>query len=151
MLTENDWVWLQNKGRSEGYTKWNKEKYTGNQPWREVNGDSMIWSRRKKKTSSWSRMKKQEFKKNEANLRNLRNNVKHYNIRIIRDARRRRGRARNWKLIWTNNEGALPQSGQGNRLLESPGSSESPKEVGPKEAYTKAHHHYPRLKISRQS
>ena len=27
----NDWVWMQNRGRSEGYAKWNKEKYTGNQ------------------------------------------------------------------------------------------------------------------------
>ena len=28
------------------------------------------------------------------------------------------------------------------RLPGSPGSSESPKEVGPKEEHTKAHHHY---------
>ena len=28
------------------------------------------------------------------------------------------------------------------RLLGSPGSSENPKEVGPKEAHTKAHHNY---------
>ena len=28
MLTEMIWVWLQNKGRSEGYTKWNKKIYT---------------------------------------------------------------------------------------------------------------------------
>ena len=54
----------------------------------------------------------------------------------------RRGRARNGKLIGTNNEGELPQSGKGNRLPGSPGSSESPKEVGPKEAHTQAHHHY---------
>ena len=27
----NDWVWLQNKGRNEGYTKLNKGKYMGNQ------------------------------------------------------------------------------------------------------------------------
>ena len=33
----------------------------------------------------------------------------------------------------------LPQPGKGNRL---PRSSESPKEVGPKEAHTKAHHNY---------
>ena len=45
----------------------------------------------------------------------------------------RRGRARNWKLIWINNEGHLTQSGEGNRLSGSPGSSESPKEAGPKE------------------
>ena len=34
------------------------------------------------------------------------------------------------------------QSGEGNRLPESPGSPESPKEVGPKEERTKAHHHF---------
>ena len=55
---------------------------------------------------------------------------------------RRRGRANNWKLIWTNNKGELPQSGKANRLPGSPGSSESPKEVGPKEAHTEAHHTY---------
>ena len=42
----------------------------------------------------------------------------------------------------TNNEGELPQSGKGNRLPGSPGSSESPKVVGPKEDHTKAHHNY---------
>ena len=36
----------------------------------------------------------------------------------------------------------LPQSGKGNRLPESPGSSKNPKEVGPKEEHTKAHHNY---------
>ena len=40
-----------------------------------------------------------------------------------------KGRARNWKLIWKHNEGKLPQSGKGNRLPGSPGSSESPKKL----------------------
>ena len=35
----------------------------------------------------------------------------------------------------------FPQSGEGNRLPGSPGSLESPKEIGPKEEHTKAHHH----------
>ena len=43
---------------------------------------------------------------------------------------------------YLKNNGELPQSGQGNRLPGSPGSSESPKELGPKEAHTKAHHNY---------
>ena len=51
-----------------------------------------------------------------------------------RGARRRKGRPRNWK----HNEGELPQSGKGNRLPGSPGSSESPKEVGPK-GHTQSH------------
>ena len=36
----------------------------------------------------------------------------------------------------------FPQSGKGNRLPGSPGSPEIPKEVGPKEAHTKAQHKY---------
>ena len=34
------------------------------------------------------------------------------------------------------NEGKFPQFGKGNRLPGSPGSSESPKEAGPKEEHT---------------
>ena len=52
------------------------------------------------------------------------------------------GRARNSKLILTNDQGKLPQSDKGNRLPGSPGSSENPKEIGPKEEHTKAHHNY---------
>ena len=37
------------------------------------------------------------------------------------------------------------------RLPGSPGSSESPKEVGPKEEYTKALHNHPKLRIRRES
>ena len=59
-----------------------------------------------------------------------------------RDAKRRRERVRNRKLIWQNNEGELPQSGEENRFPGSLGSSESPKQLGPKEAHTKAHHNY---------
>ena len=80
-------------------------------------------------------MKKQEFKKNEERLSNLQDNFKPLNHRATR---RRRRRARNRKLISTNNEGKLPQSGKGNRL---PGSPESPKEVRPKEEHLKTHHH----------
>ena len=65
---------------------------------------------------------------------------------------RRRTRASSWKLIWTNNEGKLPQSGERNRLPGSPGSPESLKEIGPKEEHTKAHHHcYARLITKRES
>ena len=40
------------------------------------------------------------------------------------------------KTYLKNNEREHPQSGKGNRLPESPGSSENPKEVGPKEEHT---------------
>ena len=46
------------------------------------------------------------------------------------------------ELIGKSNEGELPQSGKGNRLPGSPGSSESLKDIGPKEAHNKAHHNY---------
>ena len=45
-------------------------------------------------------------------------------------------------LLENINEGELPQSNKRNRLLGSPGSSECPREVGSKEAHTKAHHNY---------
>ena len=50
-----------------------------------------------------------------------------------------------------NNEGKLPQSGQGTRHA-SPGSSESPKEVGSKEIHQDTSRlSYPRLKIRKES
>ena len=64
-----------------------------------------------------------------------------------RGARRSRTRTRNCKFIWTDNEGKLPQSGKRNTLLGSPGSPESPKEIGPKEEHTKAHHRLPKIKV----
>ena len=45
-------------------------------------------------------------------------------------------------LFEKNNEGELPQSGKGNRVSRSSGSLESPKEYGPKEEHTRAHHNY---------
>ena len=42
-----------------------------------------MWTRRKKETSNWNRIKKQGFKKNEERLRNLQDILKHSNIRII--------------------------------------------------------------------
>ena len=41
--------------------------------------------------------------------------------------------------LFEKNNGELSKSGKENRLPGSPGSSESPKEAGPKEAHTKAH------------
>ena len=42
-------------------------------------------------------------------------------------------------LFEQKNEGKLPQSGKGNRHSGSPGNSESPKEIGPKEEHTETH------------
>ena len=81
-------------------------------------------------------MKKQEFK----NMRRgLGTSGATLNIRTSESegCQRRKTRARNWKLIWTN-KGKLPESGEGNRLPRSPGSSDSSKEIVPKEEHTKA-------------
>ena len=86
------------------------------------------------------------IQKNENRFSNLWDNFKYSNIWIIGVPEEKR-KSRNWKLIWTNNEGKLPQSGEGNKLPGSPGSPESPKEIGPKEEHTKAHHHQlPKIK-----
>ena len=45
-------------------------------------------------------------------------------------------------VIGKHNEGELAQSGKGNTLSGSPGSSESPKEVALKEPHSKAHPSY---------
>ena len=82
-------------------------------------------------------MKKQDFKKYEQRLRNLQDNFKHSNIRIIRVPKEEE--EQETENLFEQIEGELPQSGKGNRL---PGSSESPKEVGPREEHTKEHHHY---------
>ena len=37
------WIWLQIRGKNEGYAKWNKGKCTGNQQWWEGNQDSNQW------------------------------------------------------------------------------------------------------------
>ena len=137
----NGWVWSQNTGKSEGYEKWNKENKQGtNSDGKETGTQINDLDKKEEINIQPEHNEETRIQKNEEKLRNLRDNMKHYNIRIIRDARRR-GRARSWKLIWKNYE-ELPQSGKGNGLPGSPGNLESPKEVGSKEAHTKAHHHY---------
>ena len=97
-------------------------KETGTQindlEWKEENGETRI-------------------QKNEERLRNLWDNFKRSNIWIITVPEGEEEEQKIEKLIWTNNEGGLPQSGQGNGLPGSPGSPESPKQVGPKEAHNK--------------
>ena len=49
-----------------------------------------------------------------------------------RSARRRRTRARNWKLIWKNNEGELPRSGKGIDFQEVQEVQRVPKKLYPR-------------------
>ena len=81
------------------------------------------------------------IRKNEERLRNLQDILKHSNIRIIGVPE---GEEEEQKIenLFEKNNGELSQSVKGNRLPGSPGSSESPKEAGPKEEHTKAHHNY---------
>ena len=74
-------------------------------------------------------------------LRNLCDDFKCSKIQII-GVPEGEEQEQEFKLIETKNEGKLPQSAEGNRLPGIPGSSESPKEVGPKEAHSKTHHNY---------
>ena len=84
-------------------------------------------------------MKKTRIRKNEERLRNLQDILKRSNIQIIGVPE---GEEEEIENLFEKNNGQLPQSGKGNRLSGSPGSSESPKEAGPKEEHTKVHHHY---------
>ena len=80
-------------------------------------------------------MKTQEFKKNEEMLRNLWDNFKHSNIRIIGVPEREEEQQEIENLFEKNNERKLSQSDKRNKYI-SPGSSENPKQVGPKEEHT---------------
>ena len=97
-------------------------------------------------------MKKQDFKKKEERLRNLWDNFKHSNIRIIGEPEGEEEDQDIENLFEKNNEGERPQSGEGNRHT-SPGSTESLKQFGSKEDHNKTHHNYNvrGLKIKRES
>ena len=79
------------------------------------------------------------IQKSEERLTNLWDNLKRSNIWItgVPEGEQQQQEIEN---LFEHKKGKFPQSGEENRLLGSPGSSESPKEVGPKEEHTKAHH-----------
>ena len=64
------------------------------------------------------------------------------NIPISKSQRcqKEKNNSKKLKTYLNKYEGKVPQSSEGNRLPGSPGSPESPKEIGPKEKLTKAHH-----------
>ena len=82
------------------------------------------------------------IKKNEERLRNLRDNFKSFNIWIIGVPEGEEEDQEIEILFEKIMKENVPPPGKGNRLAGSPGSSASPKEVGPKEEHTKAHHNY---------
>ena len=83
-------------------------------------------------------MKKQEFKKNEERFWNLWDNFKHSNIQIIGvpEEEQEQEIEKLFEQIMKEN---FPNLVKEIRLPGSPGSPESPKEIGPKEEHTKAH------------
>ena len=81
------------------------------------------------------------IQKNEERLRNFWDNFKCSNIWII-GVPEEEEREQEIENLLENNEGKLLQSGKGNRIPGSPGSSESPPKVELEEVHTKAHHNY---------
>ena len=84
------------------------------------------------------------IQKKEKRLRNLQDILKRSNIQIIGvpEGEDEEQEIENlFEQIMKENFPNLAKE-EGNRLPGSPGSSESPKEAGPKEEHTKAHHHY---------
>ena len=84
MLTELIDLSCKNERRSEGYTKWNKRKYTGNQQWREGNQDSNQWFETKEEINIQLEQNEEiRIQKDEEKLRKFWDNFKHSNIWII--------------------------------------------------------------------
>ena len=86
-------------------------------------------------------MKKQEFKKNEERLRNLWDNFKHSNIWIIGEpeGEEEEQEIKNlFEQIMKENVRNLAKEIDFQEVQE----AQSPKDAGPKEEHTKAHHNY---------
>ena len=81
-------------------------------------------------------------KKKEERLRNLQDNFKRSNIQIIGVPEGEEKEQEIENLFENIMKENFPNLAKEIRLSGSPGSSESPKEVGLKEAHTKAHHNY---------
>ena len=93
----------------------------------------MVWTRRKKDTSNQKRIEETTIQKNEERLRNLQDILKRSNMRIIGVPEGEEEEQKIENLFEQNNEGELPQSGKGNRLPGSPGSSKRvPKKLDPR-------------------
>ena len=84
-----DWVWLQREEevkamRSEGYAKWSKEKYTGNQQEGKETGTQINDLEQKEEINIQPEQNEEtRIQNNEERLRNLQDNFKCSNIWII--------------------------------------------------------------------
>ena len=108
----------------------------------------MLWTRRKKETLDQKEKRYIQPEQNEETriqknerLRNLQDIFKCSNIQIIGLPEGKEEQQEIENLLGNIMKEAK-ESGKGDRLPGNPGSSESPKVVGPKEEHTKAHHNY---------
>ena len=103
---------------------------------------SMVWTRRKKETSNQPEKNEEtRIQKNEEGLRNLQDIFKHSNIRIIGvpEGEEEDQEIENWfEKIMKEYFPNLAKEIDFQEVQE----AQSPKEAGPKEEHTKAHHHY---------
>ena len=82
----NGWVWSQNRGKSEGYEKWNKENIQGTNSDGKETGTQINNLDQKEEINIQTEKNEERRiqKKNEERFRNLQENFKFSNIQIIR-------------------------------------------------------------------
>ena len=118
-----------------------KKNIQGSNSERKETGTSINNLGQREEINSWLEQNEEtRIQKNEESLRNLQDNFKHSNIRIIGvpEEEEEQEIENLFEQIMKENFPNLAKE----RLSGSPGSSESPEEAGPKEAHTKAHHNY---------
>ena len=81
----NRWVWLQNKGKSEGYEKWKKENVQGTNSEGKKTRTQIFGLEQKEEINMQPEQNEEtRIQNNKERLRNLRDNFKRSNIWIIR-------------------------------------------------------------------
>ena len=103
---------------------------------------STVWTRRNKETSTQKKNEETRILKNEERLRNLQDILKHSNIRIIGvpEGEEEEQEIENlFEQIMKENFPTLAKEIDFQEVKEA---QECPKEAGPKEEHTKAHHNY---------
>ena len=82
----NDWVQSQNRGKSEGYEKWNKGNVQeNNSEGKETGTQNNILEQKEEINIQPEQNEETRIQKNEERLRNLQDNFKCSNIQIIRE------------------------------------------------------------------
>ena len=94
----------------------------------------MIWKTEKWKSPNKTGKKKKKPLRNENNLIDLRNNIKHTNIHIIEVPEREKRENRVKNITWWNYSWKLSKSEEGTESME------GPKQDEPKQTHTKLCH-----------